>query len=1837
MLRGAAVVIGTLFLNSCSCGGDDGKPIVALALDKSTLALAPFESSAVHATATYDDGTSADVTGEVEWRSSDDAIATVASTGVVTGISVGMARITATIEGQSAQLEVGVLDRRIVSLAVDPSTEQLVAGKTRALFALATASDGAVTDVASEAVWTSSDETVATVAAGVVTARAVGHAVIRAKFGGLTARSRLQVSLNQARTSPLNGEVDVAVSRETVLRFLAPLAASVRPTLDHVHADFGGQRIPARLHLSADRKTLTMFYDEFLPASTRVVVTIVGDALLDEQQRALDADGDGVAGGTTQLAFDTLSLSPLEGTAVIGRVFASELAAAPGGGTMNVPLAGVTITVEGIAAAELSAVTDAMGNFRLEPAPVGRFFALIEGRSAVASPTGAYYPHVSKAWVGVPEAVTSVGEIYLPRIPPGTLKLTSATAETLVELPADVLAARPDLRGVSVRVPAGALFADDGTIGGAVGIAPVPPDRLPSPLPPGLPFPLVITVQTDGALNFDAPVPVCFPNLPDPVTSSTARPGARSGLYSFNHDTGEFEAVGPMVVSADGRLVCSADGTGILAPGWHGVSPNNEVKPEPAPPPPPPPPPRGGGGGMMMCPDIATAEFWDFAKALFDCVKLLIKADTVLEAVSKIVEQVIKIGTEVTAVARAYETGNMPLVAVRAALSTAIITKDLLKVEFETFLGAVSPVQKISDALTCASQALAVIATPCQAVAACEDRYSFLVQVTCDLVLRASERLNQVAQIFATIHTLITAAPFVEPCRLLDEAKAAVDAQIALERMQAMQPGALRAAAVDPVVLAKLRATSESLGFFNDISLDTIDSGLALLDDIQLNAGRAHQQYRGPSRNAYVMFEQNGVKQRSVADAAGHFRGFVPPATKGLVSIVDRPTLRCGTLTFASGQPGRSIALPAVPLGVCSGADGDGDELTDEAEDIIGTSPTNPDTDNDGTLDGAEVRAETDPLDGIIAQTGIVSMVTSGLIATDVCSSGGLIGVANADSFFSVFNAFQGMAPILVARAPAFTSYDIACGPTTVAVLDAFGSHPGISGMTTGITVMELDPRSPTPAVRDLTIPGLTGGIAIFGTEAFVGHQGGVWAIDLLTGAITADAPLGDTIDDLAVSGGLLYAIGDRFHTIDPVSLLPIHDLVVPVTGLPERGRSLFVGSREAFAVHATGLMSIDLGNPLVPSVLGLSVTTARGWRDVAANGSGLAIAVSGPNPGDRTPHDLEIYNVADRSQLERFVNRIPMPGHAWAVSIERGLAYAAFGQREMGFAGGLAVASYTSADVMGRPPTVSLAAAPPGNMTARATFTLTASVGDDVEVRNVEFYENDRLVFSDGSYPFEVLVIGPDVMATYRARAFDTGGNATWSAPLVIRVAPDTFRPTVLGVTMRPAAPRAIRATFSEAIDPSTVKDATFAVIEAGTDGMLDTVDDQPIRGTIRFAAEDRVAQMVFDVDLAPGLYRVTMGADIADRAGNTLGAPYVQTLCRTASCDSAPVRLCSTTAGRPPATPCMLSGVSHDGSVVSFDSSAPDLVVGDGNAQADVFVVSYPALVTERVSLSSAGAEANAASNFSTLSRDGRFVAFSSGAANLDPSAPGGVPRVFVRDRTASSLHHVSVTSAGEASDNRAGPSSIGADGRFVAFVSSSTNLDPRDTDPGDDVFLHDRQSGATEIVSLADDESLIADVKRDPQVSTDGNRIVFRTSIVRRIYLRDRAAGTTRLVDVDPLGARVLSVEHQMTANGRFIIYGDGNTVYLLDVDTGDVTLEVAEQNLAYPSISEDGTRLVYRVGNDIKLLNLTTDVTTILFTAPGIRRSMITGDGSAVIFEANINNTAVAFYPYRLAIP
>jgi Tol biopolymer transport system component len=133
----------------------------------------------------------------------------------------------------------------------------------------------------------------------------------------------------------------------------------------------------------------------------------------------------------------------------------------------------------------------------------------------------------------------------------------------------------------------------------------------------------------------------------------------------------------------------------------------------------------------------------------------------------------------------------------------------------------------------------------------------------------------------------------------------------------------------------------------------------------------------------------------------------------------------------------------------------------------------------------------------------------------------------------------------------------------------------------------------------------------------------------------------------------------------------------------------------------------------------------------------------------------------------------------------------------------------------------------------------------------------------------------------------------------------------------------------------------------------------------------------------------------------------------------------------------------ISDDGNLVAFASAAFNLIASDANGAADVFVRDVTAGTTMRASITATGGEGDFASTEPVISGDGRFVAFSSLSTNMVAGDTNNVADVFLRDRVAGTTTRVSVSSVGgEANRASLGPS-LSRDGRFISFRSDATNL--------------------------------------------------------------------------------------------------------------------------------------------------------------------------------------------------
>ena len=243
----------------------------------------------------------------------------------------------------------------------------------------------------------------------------------------------------------------------------------------------------------------------------------------------------------------------------------------------------------------------------------------------------------------------------------------------------------------------------------------------------------------------------------------------------------------------------------------------------------------------------------------------------------------------------------------------------------------------------------------------------------------------------------------------------------------------------------------------------------------------------------------------------------------------------------------------------------------------------------------------------------------------------------------------------------------------------------------------------------------------------------------------------------------------------------------------------------------------------------------------------------------------------------------------------------------------------------------------------------------------------------------------------------------------------------------------------------------------------------------------------------------------------------------------------------------------ISADGRFVAFVSSASNLVPGDTNRRADVFVRDRRTGTTRRVSLGAGGAQGNGDSSEPALSANGRFVAFYSEARNLVPGDTNGQADVFVRDRRTGTTRRVSLGSGGSQSNGASVQPALSADGRFVAFISDATNLVPGDTNGLTDVFVRDRQTGTTRRVSLGAGGAQGNWGSVEPAVSADGRFVAFTSlaanlvpgdtnGITADVFVRDRQTGTTRRVSVGPGGVQSdgNSQFPALSADGRFVAF-------------------------------------------------------------------------------------------------
>ncbi|MGW3041343.1 hypothetical protein ACWC9T_15185 [Kitasatospora sp. NPDC001159] len=274
--------------------------------------------------------------------------------------------------------------------------------------------------------------------------------------------------------------------------------------------------------------------------------------------------------------------------------------------------------------------------------------------------------------------------------------------------------------------------------------------------------------------------------------------------------------------------------------------------------------------------------------------------------------------------------------------------------------------------------------------------------------------------------------------------------------------------------------------------------------------------------------------------------------------------------------------------------------------------------------------------------------------------------------------------------------------------------------------------------------------------------------------------------------------------------------------------------------------------------------------------------------------------------------------------------------------------------------------------------------------------------------------------------------------------------------------------------------------------------------------------------------------------RAACALGAAAALALTTTQAAQADPHRKSDTervSAGLGQAQPdgaSLAAGLSADGRYAVLTSNATNLVPGDTNGKSDVFVRDLRTGSTERVNTGPDGAQANGASFEATISGNGRYVAFSSDATNLVPGANLGFDDVYVHDRWTGETTLVSVgEEPGKPQpDKFSGHPSLSWDGRYLAFQSNRTDLAPDTvTWQGANIYVHDLWTGENRLVSIGADGKEANGSSAAPVISADGGSVAF-------ISKATNITGPDKSGALSPDAAAKLTAEAAQESDEQFV---------------------------------------------------------------------------------------------------
>ncbi|WP_405003240.1 hypothetical protein OHV13_01625 [Kitasatospora purpeofusca] len=276
-------------------------------------------------------------------------------------------------------------------------------------------------------------------------------------------------------------------------------------------------------------------------------------------------------------------------------------------------------------------------------------------------------------------------------------------------------------------------------------------------------------------------------------------------------------------------------------------------------------------------------------------------------------------------------------------------------------------------------------------------------------------------------------------------------------------------------------------------------------------------------------------------------------------------------------------------------------------------------------------------------------------------------------------------------------------------------------------------------------------------------------------------------------------------------------------------------------------------------------------------------------------------------------------------------------------------------------------------------------------------------------------------------------------------------------------------------------------------------------------------------------GRRRLAAGAALL-AAGLLAGTAGTATAAPAAARSGGPTRVTTGPGGAQPDGAAWAEGLSADGRYAVIGADATNLVPGDTNGGTDVFVRDLATGRTERVSLTSSGAQADGRSYDGSISGNGRYVVFTSTAA-LVPGDTNGAEDIYLRDRWTGRTERLTTGDPQrEAPELNSYLASISWDGRYVAFASSRTDLVPGVVNQLANVYLLDRRSGTTRLVTRAADGTPADRPSAAPVISGDGSRVGFVSKATNLLPPEESGGGEgDRTADAAGAGVSASTDDH------------------------------------------------------------------------------------------------------------